>query len=140
MMIYDIYFNLKWRIIDKAPRYNPMTKRCNLCNKEKFYIMYKPHMATLNKRSEIYTACRHRHMELLAKSWTISDMKLYLSFTIWYCSSLLFLVFVFVCYHWGLSFTLMKLSVWSKCKMFMLWRIIVIFVYFNSVISLVQYI
>ena len=67
-------FNLKWRIIDKAPRYNPMTKRCNLCNKERFYIMYRPQMATLNKRSEIYTACRHRHMELLSKSWTISDL------------------------------------------------------------------
>ena len=61
-----IGFNLKWKIIDKGSPYNPITKKCNLCNKEKFYIIYKPHMATLNKRHELYTPCKHRLMPLLA--------------------------------------------------------------------------
>ena len=61
-------FILKWKIIDRAPLYNPLTKKCNLCNKEKFYIMYRRDMATLNRRSEVYTACKHRIMQLLVKS------------------------------------------------------------------------
>ena len=36
--------------------------------KEKFYIMFKPATATLNKRNEIYASCRHRTSKLLAKS------------------------------------------------------------------------
>ena len=59
---------LKWRIIDRAPLYNPLTRKCNACNKEKFYIMYRRHMATLNRRSEVYSACKHRIMKLLSKS------------------------------------------------------------------------
>ena len=61
-----INFNLKWRYIDRGSIWNPITKRCNLCNKEKFYIIYKPHMATLNKRHELYTPCKHRFMPLLS--------------------------------------------------------------------------
>ena len=61
-----INFSLKWRYIDRGSPYNPITKRCNLCNKEKFYIIYRPHMATLNKRHELYTPCKHRLMPLLA--------------------------------------------------------------------------
>ena len=64
-----------WRYIDRGSPYNPITKRCNLCNKEKFYIIYRPHMATLNKRHELYTPCKHRLMPLLATVWTvISDI------------------------------------------------------------------
>ena len=61
-------YRVKWKIIDRASPYNPITKRCNLCNKERFYIMYKRNMATLNKRKEVYTVCRHRLKTLLSKS------------------------------------------------------------------------
>ena len=61
-------YRVKWKIIDRASQYNPITKRCNLCNKERFYIMYKRNMATLNKRKEVYTVCRHRLKTLLSKS------------------------------------------------------------------------
>ena len=61
-------YRVRWRIIDRASPYNPVTKRCNLCNKERFYIMYKRNMATLNKRNEVYTVCRHRLTTLLSKS------------------------------------------------------------------------
>ena len=42
-------FSLKWKIIDRAPPYNSITKKCRLCMKESYYIIFKPNMATLNK-------------------------------------------------------------------------------------------
>ena len=53
-------YNTTWNIMDRAPPYNPITRKCRLCLKEKFYIMYTPHNATLNKRDEIWTPCRNR--------------------------------------------------------------------------------
>ena len=61
-------FQIHWRIIDRASPYNPLTKKCNLCNKEKFYIIFKRNMATLNNRNELYSVCRHRVKTLLSKS------------------------------------------------------------------------
>ena len=69
-------YRVKWKIIDRASPYNPITKRCNLCNKERFYIMYKRNMATLNKRKEVYTVCRHRLKTLLSKSWSLNFQNL----------------------------------------------------------------
>ena len=56
-----------WTILDRAPPYNPVTKKCRLCLKEKYYIMHTPYNATINKRSEIWTPCRHRFKGLLEK-------------------------------------------------------------------------
>ena len=39
-------FNVKWKIIDRAPPYNNITKKCRLCMKEAYYIIFKPNMAT----------------------------------------------------------------------------------------------
>ena len=61
-------YTIKWRIIDRAPAFNPITKRCNLCNKEKFYIIYRQNLASLNKRNELYRVCFHRRTELLINS------------------------------------------------------------------------
>ena len=61
-------FSVKWGPLDRAPNFNPSTKKCRLCLKEKWYIMYRPETATLNKRSEFFTACRHRLKGLLANS------------------------------------------------------------------------
>ena len=58
-------FNIQWGLVDRAANFNPTTKKCRLCLKEKWYIMYKPETATLNKRSEFYTAYRHRLKGLL---------------------------------------------------------------------------
>ena len=41
-------FAVSWKILAKAKSYSNLTKRCNLCNTEEFYIQYKPDMATLN--------------------------------------------------------------------------------------------
>lgn len=34
-------FAISWNVLAKAKSYGNLTKRCNLCNIEKFYILYK---------------------------------------------------------------------------------------------------
>ena len=60
-------FDLKWEIIDRAPDFNPTNRKCRLCNKEKFHIIFQPEGATLNRRSELFSTCRHRKKLLLEK-------------------------------------------------------------------------
>ena len=53
--------------------YTNLTKRCNLCNTEEFYILYKPDMATLNKRNELVSTCRHKRKFLLKFNRVLKD-------------------------------------------------------------------
>ena len=59
-------YSVKWDITDRAHPFNPTSKKCRLCLKEKWNIMFKPEAATLNVRSEIFSTCRHRLAEVLA--------------------------------------------------------------------------
>ena len=57
---------LTWKFLKtNLPSFNPVTKKCILCITEKFFILYKPNEASLNSRSEIFSACRHKKSELL---------------------------------------------------------------------------
>ena len=58
-------FELKWRIIDMGKKFNPTSRNCNLCLKEKYHIIFQPSGASLNKRSELFSTCRHRWQQLL---------------------------------------------------------------------------
>ena len=58
-------FEVKWSIIDRASAFNPVTRKCRLCLKEKYYIIFQPEGASLNERSELYSTCRHRRKQLL---------------------------------------------------------------------------
>ena len=60
-----VEFNVRWSILARAPPFNPVTRKCMLCLKEKFFIMYGGGTSTLNKRNEIFNTCRHRHKDLL---------------------------------------------------------------------------
>ena len=60
-----INFDLKWKIVDRAKPFSPVSGICPLCTKEKFYITFKPGMATLNKKSEMFSNCRHKKRVLL---------------------------------------------------------------------------
>ena len=60
-------FELKWELIDRASEFNPTNRKCRLCNKEKYYIIFQPDGATLNARSELFSTCRHRKRLLLSK-------------------------------------------------------------------------
>ena len=58
-------YSVNWSIIDKGAPFNPATRVCGLCNKEKYYIIFEPDGASLNKRSELFSTCRHRKQKLL---------------------------------------------------------------------------
>ena len=40
-------FNIMWKILAKANSYTNLTKHGNLCTTEKFFLVCRPHMATL---------------------------------------------------------------------------------------------
>ena len=65
----NLDFEVKWKLICRAKPYSPITDICNLCTKEKFYILFCPEEATLNSRNEIYSHCRHKQAMLLDKTW-----------------------------------------------------------------------
>ena len=64
----NIEYNISWRIVQQCPFYSNATKRCPLCTTEKFIILCENEKATLNKRTEIMSTCRHRLKFLLSKA------------------------------------------------------------------------
>ena len=64
-----IDYTLTWKIIARGRGFNPTTRSCQACLKEKFYIMFRPEGATLNNRNEFYNTCRHRKTLLLENTW-----------------------------------------------------------------------
>ena len=61
-------FEPKWKIIDRGNVFDPTTRKCRLCLKEKYYIIFQPPGATLNERSELFSTCRHRLSQTLQKT------------------------------------------------------------------------
>ena len=54
-------FKIKWKIIKKCQPYSSVSKKCNLCLAEKYIIICKNHLCSLNKRNELASPCRHRN-------------------------------------------------------------------------------
>ena len=71
-------FRINWKIIDRGKKFNPSNRKCNLCLKEKFHIIFQPSGASLNKRSELFSTCRHRWQQLLENVWGVWK------FSFWY--------------------------------------------------------
>ena len=63
-----IDYAIKWEIIDRAPISNPVTRVCCLCVLEKYYIIFNPLGASLNKNNEVYKSCPHKRFMLLDKT------------------------------------------------------------------------
>ena len=61
-------YTISWRILAYLPSFNPSTNSCRLCLTEKFTIMHRPELATINQRDEFFTACRHKEAKLLDKT------------------------------------------------------------------------
>ena len=59
-------FQIAWKILKHASPFNPASNRCNLCLWEKFFIICRPDLATLNKRNELVTSCRHASKFILS--------------------------------------------------------------------------
>ena len=55
----NIGFSIKWSIIQRSIAYTNGSSRCNLGNLEKYYIICHPELATLNRRNELATNCKH---------------------------------------------------------------------------------
>ena len=60
-----IPFSLKWKIIVRAQPFSPISGVGNLCTLEKFTNLTKLNESTLNKREEIFGACRYKEKVLL---------------------------------------------------------------------------
>ena len=69
----SVLYSIKWIVLAKCKPYSPACKRCNLCLMEKFFIICKPKLSSLNHRNELVSACRHRKKHLLCNNWTILD-------------------------------------------------------------------
>ena len=59
-------FKITWKILKQAVPFNPASNRCNLCLWKKYFIICRPDLATLNKRNELVTSCRHGGKFLLS--------------------------------------------------------------------------
>ena len=62
-----IPYAIKWKIVARGRAYSSASKKCHLCIKEKYFIICKPDMSTLNKRNELASECRHRKRHLLSQ-------------------------------------------------------------------------
>ena len=58
-------FKITWKILKQTSPYSPVSERCNLCLWEKYFIICMPELATLNRRNELVTSCRHANKFLL---------------------------------------------------------------------------
>ena len=50
----NVNYNIKWKTVDQIPKFNPITKKCWLCIKETYFLIFQPDGAKLNDRSELY--------------------------------------------------------------------------------------
>ena len=60
-----IGFSLTQKILKQAAPFNPASNRCNLCLWEKYCIICRADLASLSKRNELVTSCRHARKFLL---------------------------------------------------------------------------
>ena len=64
----NIEHDVSWKIVSRAKPFNHVTNYCQLCTREKYFIIFKPEMASINARNEIAGPCLHKHNKLLKKS------------------------------------------------------------------------
>ena len=55
-----IVYDLSWKIIDRAKKFTPASKSCNLCTLERFYLICRKDFYTLNKNLEFGDECLHK--------------------------------------------------------------------------------
>ena len=59
-------YTITWRILDRGAPFNHVTKTCMLCCKERFFIIRRPDLASLNSRQEVGNHCLHIASSLLS--------------------------------------------------------------------------
>ena len=68
-----IAHEVTWSILATASGYNTTTKQCRLCLMECWFILFKEELATLNRRQEIFSSCRHRARLTLNPKEVVDD-------------------------------------------------------------------
>ena len=58
-------FQIKWKILKKCKPYSNINKKCSLCLNEKFIIICKKELCSLNRRNELASSCPHRNRYVL---------------------------------------------------------------------------
>ena len=58
-------YDISWKMMERAQPFSPVTRVCALCTTEKWYILFKPELASINKRDEINNHCFHKVPVLL---------------------------------------------------------------------------
>ena len=64
----NIDHDIKWKILDRGKSFSPVSNICNLCTKEKYFIIFEPEKATLNRKDELNNTCLHKNSVLLEKT------------------------------------------------------------------------
>ena len=59
---------VNWKIIEKTSGFNPITLQCKICLSEIYHIVVNPIQASLNRRLETFSYCRHLKKHLLSKA------------------------------------------------------------------------
>ena len=57
-----------WKVLKKCKAYSNISKKCNLCLYEKFIIICKKELCSLNRRNELASSCPHRNRYVLQNS------------------------------------------------------------------------
>lgn len=64
----NIDYSITWQTLASCSTYNTKSKRCNLCLREKLFIICQPSMSSLNRRNELASCCAHRKRTLLCNA------------------------------------------------------------------------
>ena len=59
--------DITWKIIDKGKKFSPTSKSCKLCTLERYYLICRPDLYTLNKNKEFSDECLHKRFLRLSK-------------------------------------------------------------------------
>ena len=59
LMDQGIFYTIMWKMIARGRGFNPTTRSCQACLKDKNYIMFRLEGSTLNDINEFYNTCRH---------------------------------------------------------------------------------
>lgn len=66
---WKIDYQIRWRKVKQVKSYSNVNKKCNLCLWEKYFIICKPEMLSLNRRNEMALTCRHSKKFLLRNTF-----------------------------------------------------------------------
>lgn len=61
----NIQYDIRWKLLERVAPFCIGTRKCQLCIMEKFYIIFRPLEADINKRNELPSHCRHKKRHLL---------------------------------------------------------------------------